>query len=457
MTRQCVLIADDDPEVRASLAAVVATDAGLEVVASAGNAAEAIALADHHQPDVALVDFRMPGGGPWAAQEIARVSPATRVLALSAHADKGAVLEMLRAGVVGYLVKGASAEDVLDAITRLLRGEAVLSCEVTADVVRELADQLERRSVGEEVERTRLRHIASALEPGVLSIVFQPIVELHGRQPVGFEALARFPLEPVRSPDRWFSEAREAGLGDQLEAAALRVALASLPRVPDGCFLSVNLNPDSLGNDDVLEVLEGADLTRVVLELTEHTNVSDYDALELALQRLRARGLRVAVDDAGAGFSSLRHVLRLAPDLLKIDRSVIQDVEHDPAARALTASMLAFATELGIVVVAEGVEDEATVVVLEKLGIAWGQGFALGLPAALQARTAWARRTASNTDAGAGAEHPPLLHTGSVQRRAFPDGAGMVAPPVVLEATLNELSCVPWTRVWRGHRSARRL
>ncbi len=456
MTRQCVLIADDDAEVRASLAAVVATDAGLEVVASAGNAAEAIALADRHQPDVALVDFRMPGGGPWAAQEIARVSPATRVLALSAHADKGAVLEMLRAGVVGYLVKGASAEDVLDAITRLLRGEAVLSCEVTADVVRELADQLERRSVGEEVERTRLRRIASALEPGVLSIVFQPIVELHGRQRVGFEALARFPLEPVRSPDRWFSEAREAGLGDQLEAAALRVALASLPRVPDGCFLSVNLNPDSLGNDDVLEVLEGADLTRVVLELTEHTTVSDYDALELALQRLRARGLRVAVDDAGAGFSSLRHVLRLAPDLLKIDRSVIQDVEHDPAARALTASMLAFATELGIVVIAEGVEDEATVVVLEKLGIAWGQGFALGLPAGLQARTAWAR-TASNTDAGAGAEHPPLLHTGSVQRRAFPDGAGMVAPPVVLEATLNELSCVPWTRVWRGHRSARRL
>ena len=398
MTRQCVLIADDDPEVRATLAEVVETDAGLEIVASAGNAAEAIALAGRHQPDVALIDFQMPGGGPWAAQEIARVSPDTRVLAFSAHADKGAVLEMLRAGVVGYLVKGGSAKDVLDAIARLLRGESVLSCEVTADVLHELADHLERRSVGEEVERARLKRIAAALEPRVLSVAFQPIVELHDRQPVGFEALARFNLEPARSPDTWFSEAREAGLGHQLEAAALRVALALLSDVPAGCFLAVNLGPDSLGDPDVLEVLEGTDVTRIVLELTEHTSVSDYGALELALRRLRARGLRVAVDDAGAGFSSLRHVLRLAPDMLKIDRSVIKDLEHNPASRALTASLLAFATELGIVVVAEGIETERTVAVLEKLGISWGQGYALGMPAALRGETPRAARRVSDTD-----------------------------------------------------------
>lgn len=390
MKPRCVLIADDDPEVRTILADVVAMDAGLEVVASAGDAAEAIALAGRHRPDVALVDFRMPGGGPWAAQEIARVSPETRVLALSAHADKAAVLEMLRAGAVGYLVKGASGADVLDAIARVLRGESVLSSEVMADVVHELADHLEHRSAGEEVERTRLERIAAALRPGVLCMVFQPIVELEGRHPVGFEALARFALEPVRSPESWFSEAREAGVGHQLDAAALRVALASFSRLPDGCFLSVNLDPDSLGDPDVFEVLGGADLTRIVLELTEHTSVSDYGVLELALGRLRARGLRVAVDDAGAGFSSLRHVLRIGPDMLKIDRSVIKDVDHDPAARALTASLLAFANELGVVVVAEGVESEATVAVLEKLGIAWGQGFALGTPAPLPSTSIWA-------------------------------------------------------------------
>ena len=386
MKPHSVLVADDDPAVRATLEAVVASAAGLEVVARAGDAAEAITLAGRHLPDVAIVDFRMPGGGAWAAEEIARVSPGTRMLALSAHSDKAAVLEMLRAGVAGYLVKGASAGEVLDAIARLLRGESVLSCEVTADVVHELADQLERRSIGEEVGRTRLKRIAAALEPGAISMVFQPIVELHSRQPVGYEALARFAVEPIRSPDVWFSEARAAGLGDQLEAAALRVALASLPRVAAGSFLSVNIDPDSLGNDDVLEVLEDADLERVVLELTEHTSVSDYDALERALQRLRARGLRVAVDDAGSGFSNLRHVLRLAPDLLKIDRSVIHGIEGDPGARALTASLLAFATELGIVVVAEGIENEATAAALEGLGIAWGQGYALGMPEPLHAR-----------------------------------------------------------------------
>lgn len=398
MTPRCVLIADDNPEVRSILADVVATDARLKVVATAGDAAEAIALADRHRPDVALVDFRMPGGGPWAAQEIKRVSPETRVLALSAHADKAAVLQMLRAGAVGYLVKGASGDDVLDAIARVLRGESVLSSEVTADVVHELADQLEHRSAGEEVERTRLERIAAALRPGVISTVFQPIVELHGRHPVGFEALARFAVEPVRSPESWFSEAQAAGLGHLLDAAALRVALASFSRLPDGCFLSVNLDPDSLSDPDVLEVLDGADLTRIVLELTEHTSVSDYGMLELALGRLRARGLRVAVDDAGAGFSSLRHVLRIGPDMLKIDRSVIKDVETDPAARALTASLLAFANELGVVVVAEGVESEATVGVLEKLGIAWGQGFALGTPAPLPAKSIWATANMEGAD-----------------------------------------------------------
>ena len=387
MTRQRVLIADDDSEVRATLATVVETDAALAVVATAGDAAEAIALAGRHLPDLALVDFQMPGGGPWAAQEIARVSPDTKLLALSAHADKGAVLEMLRAGVDGYVVKGASARDLLDAIAQLLRGESVLSCEVTGDVMLELADHLERRSAGEEAERARLKRIAAALEPGVLSVVFQPIVELHTRQPVGFEALARFEVEPVRMPDTWFAEARDAGLGAQLQAAALRVALAHLSRVPEGCFLSVNLDPDSLGDPGVLGALESTDPTRIVLELTEQTSVSDYPTLELALQQLRARGLRIAVDDAGAGFASLRHVLRLAPDVLKIDRSVIQGLEHYPAARALTASLLAFATELGIVVVAEGVENPAAITVLEELGIQWGQGYALGMPAALQPRT----------------------------------------------------------------------
>jgi EAL domain-containing protein (putative c-di-GMP-specific phosphodiesterase class I)/CheY-like chemotaxis protein len=423
MTLHSVLVADDDPRVRATLEAVVASDAGLEVVARAADAADAIALAGRYLPDVALVDFRMPGGGPWAAEEIARVSPGTRVLALSAHSDKAAVLEMLRAGVAGYIVKGASAAEVLDAIARLLRGESVLSCEVTADVVHELADQLERRSVGEEIERVRLKRVATALEPGALSVVFQPIVELRGRTPVGFEALARFAIEPIRSPDAWFSEAREAGLGQKLETAALRIALASLSRIPKGCFLSVNIDPDLLGSVDVLEVLEAADLDRVVLELTEHTSVSDYGALELTLQRLRARGLRIAVDDAGAGFSSLRHVLRIAPDVLKIDRSVIQGVVHDPAARALTASLLAFSGQLGIVVVAEGIENEATVTALEALGIEWGQGYALGTPEASHARPLRAARK--------GAE---LLTSYASFRRARASGAAGSAASVALSS-----------------------
>lgn len=386
MTLVRILIADDEPDIRAALAAVVESEPGWRVVGLAANADEAIVLASRHRPDVALLDFRMPGGGGQrAAAEIARVSPETRVLAVSAHADRGAVFEMLRAGVSGYLVKGATMHEIRSAITRALRGEAVLSSEVTADVVHELADELERRSADDDLRRSRIERISRALEPGAFTIAFQPIVELAGRTTVGFEAISRFPGEPMRPPDAWFAEARDVGLGDRLEAAAIRAAVPALEQLSPECFLSVNVDPDSLGHAEVLAAVEEADLSRLMIELTEHSSISDYSSLERALSGLKARGLRVAVDDAGAGFASLRHVLQIRPEVLKIDASVIAGIEDDPASRALAAALAAFAEELGIVVIAEGIESEGAIDMLATLGIYWGQGYALGRPAPLPA------------------------------------------------------------------------
>jgi EAL domain-containing protein (putative c-di-GMP-specific phosphodiesterase class I) len=117
--------------------------------------------------------------------------------------------------------------------------------------------------------------------------------------------------------------------------------------------------------------------------MTEHAPIADYDALRRALASFRSNGGRLAVDDAGAGFASLKHVLQLGPDILKVDSSVIGEIRSDRAARALTTALLSFASEMGELVVAEGVEDDDTVAVLRQLGVPYCQGFYFGAPAPL--------------------------------------------------------------------------
>ena len=228
-----VLIAEDEVAVRAALSELISAEEGFQLVGSAGDAEEAISVAAQVLPDVALVDVKMPGGGGQrAAREIRSTSPETRVIALSAYDDRGTVFEMLRAGASGYLVKGVPAGEILETIRRAMRGQGALSAQVTADVIDELAGQLERQEQAMQGHRERVERIRRALVPGVMTIVFQPIFELSTLAVVGAEALSRFSIDPRRSPDLWFREAGEVGLGVELELAAIRSALDHLDRLP---------------------------------------------------------------------------------------------------------------------------------------------------------------------------------------------------------------------------------
>lgn len=379
-----VLIVDDQSEIRAALRAVIAGEPSFELVGAAEDADEAIELARRHQPDVALVDVKMPaGGGPRAAREIGKCSPATRVVALSVYEDRGSVFQMLQAGAVAYLVKGATADEICDTITRSVRGEAVLSPAVAADVVHELAAHLEQRATLEQRRHEQVERVERALAGGGLNTVFQPIVELATGNPIGFEALTRFTVEPVRDTESWFAEASAVGLRVELELAALRSALAHLDGVPSGAFLAVNLGPGALVAPAVLEALAGVAAKLIVIEATEHAEVEDYGALREALADVRAGGALLAVDDAGAGFASLRHVLRLAPDIIKIDGTLIRELETDRASRALTSALVTFAQEMGQMVIAEGIESKRTIDILEALGVHHGQGYYIARPGEL--------------------------------------------------------------------------
>lgn len=375
-----VAIADDDEEIRAALEDLIRSDPHLRFVGAADDARTAIEIAGKERPDVFVMDVRMPGGGgPLATREIRRESPLTRVVALSAHEDRATILEMLGAGAVGYVAKGALAGEIVAAIAGAVDGQSTLSPEVGAEVVSELATRLA------EQERTTRRHremtarVRAVLSnPGTLGLAFQPVVDLATLEPVGHEALARFLAEPAQPPNVWFAEAEEVGLRVELELLAIRRALESIHRIPG--YLSVNVSPDTIVDESFPKLLQPAAAHRIVMEITEHAPVDDYDRLADALQDFRRSGGRLAVDDAGAGFASLRHILKLNPDVIKLDLDLTRGVDHDHTRRALASALISFAGEIDATVVAEGVETERELQVLRTLGVPFGQGYFLGMP-----------------------------------------------------------------------------
>jgi len=375
-----VLIADDEESVREALADLVRTDPALRVVGTAGDARETADVAAVTRPDVALIDVRMPGGGVRAVQALRTRSPATRILALSASGTPGDVLEMLRAGAAGYLVKGTAPAEVLEAIHRVAAGQSPLSPEIADSVVRGLADRLQADASAREARQRRVDTVDALSRGEGLEVVFQPICELRSRAVVGAEALSRFEVEPRRPPDQWFAEAASLGRGVELEVAALRRASALRRLLPAASFLSVNASPALLisrsGQDALAELSSGG----LVVEVTEHAPIEDYDAVAQAVRSLRTLGVRLAVDDVGAGYASLRHILRLDPQVLKLDISLCRGIAEDRARQALAAALISFARGIAAQVIAEGIELEEDLDALVGLGVEHGQGYLLGRP-----------------------------------------------------------------------------
>ncbi|HLF00026.1 MAG TPA: EAL domain-containing protein [Gaiellaceae bacterium] len=244
-----------------------------------------------------------------------------------------------------------------------------------------LESLLERHARHLVAERWAVERLRSVLDAGGPDVVFQPVVDLRDGELAGVEALARFGGEPRRGPAFWFDQAWKAGLGAELELVALRAAVRTAePLLEKGLPLSVNLSPEVVASADFRELIPELPAERLVIEVTEHAQVEDYQALAESVRLLRARGGRLAADDVGAGFASLRHILDLAPDVIKLDVSLTRAIDADRRRRALAASLVTFARELGCLVVAEGIETRDELAVLQSLGVPRGQGYFLGRP-----------------------------------------------------------------------------
>ena len=223
--------------------------------------------------------------------------------------------------------------------------------------------------------------VRACLRPGVLRMAFQPIVDTARGTVAGYEALARFNGPPNATPDRWFACARAAGVGPELEARALRTALDARSALPPNRFLSVNVGPEALLAAPVATVLARAgDLRGVVVEITEQSAVADYDALLAALAPVREAGALLAVDDAGAGFASLKHITVLRPDFVKVDRDLVAGIDTDETKAAVVEALGMFTSRLDAWLVAEGVETTAELDRLLSLRVPLAQGYRLGPP-----------------------------------------------------------------------------
>jgi diguanylate cyclase (GGDEF)-like protein/PAS domain S-box-containing protein len=245
------------------------------------------------------------------------------------------------------------------------------------------ANLIARERAGERAYNAMRRRVQSALSGEGSSIVYQPIWDLRAGRLAGFEALSRFTAEPLRTPDAWYEEASRVGLGIELEIMTARKALADLAALPASTYLSLNVSPETLLSGELERALETVPFGRVVLEVTEHQLIEEYETVGRVLHDLRTRGLRVAVDDAGAGHASFRHILKLSPDFIKLDMSLTRDIDTNGNNRALAAALIRFAQETGSTIIAEGIETQGELDTLRELGVLKGQGYLLGAPMSL--------------------------------------------------------------------------
>ena len=368
-----VLVADDDAAVIDVLRALIQSQEDLRLVGSAHDTEHAIAMAVREQPDVALIDVRMPGGGGVrAAREISRRCPRTRVIALTAHEDEATVIAMMAAGANAYVPKGESTERILREIYRPMHLVPTPSGDEDMGVW-----SSERRSSARtpgDRRREQQRRVRDALEADAISTVQRPIFDVRTGGVAGVVARTRVAKLPMRGGDAWIAEAEAVGLLEEFETAVLRAANRDAGSLPSAVFLMVHVSPATLLDLAYHEAVREVGPERVVLELTEHAHVDDYAPVNDALAPLREAGVRLAVSDVGAGLASLRHVAMLAPDLVAIDTALTDGVEHDGARHAVVAALAARATQLGARAIAENVTTVEQLEELTGLGVGLVEG-----------------------------------------------------------------------------------
>lgn len=383
---QIFVVDDEEPTVRL-MTRILESD-GYSAVQGFTDPAAALDAASLWTPDLVVLDLHMPqvDGLDFLTTLRGRLADDdfVPVIVVTGDATRTALRGALERGAMEFLTKPIDADEVL------LRVRNLLSIRCCYQALRhdnaELADELRARTRSEDLAAADRGHradvIRTIVDRGGPAMVFQPIVELATGAIVGVEALARFGSEPDRGPDQWFADAAMLGLGPDLELAAIEAALRHEPELDPSWIIAVNVSAATMLTPEFAAAAAGWPLARISFEVTEHQPVDDYEALSKVAAEVRRHRALISVDDAGAGYASLRHILKLKPDVIKLDVTLTRDIDADPVKRALASALTLFAAELDAAITAEGIETASELASLRSLGIDFGQGFFIAQPGA---------------------------------------------------------------------------
>lgn len=317
-----------------------------------------------------IVDNRLPGIIPDARKnKITRALEVTERLSIGAYLGIPIVLSNGQVYGTFCCYKETQDDSLNDRDMSFLSAIAEISSNL---IEHNIAAESKHRDIADAVK--------AVIDDNRLSIHYQPIYNLQTNQISGYECLSRFSAEPHRTPDIWFAEAAKVGLGGVLESLAVRNAIKGLDALGDDISLSINASPEYVLDGALSALIEDAHAHRVVIEITEHTPIKDYAAFRRALAPYRDAGVRLAIDDAGAGFSSFQHILELEADIIKLDISLTKSIHDEPKKFLLAKALCAFGRAIGCTITAEGIETEDELKALKELGVDNVQGYLLGRP-----------------------------------------------------------------------------
>ena len=376
-----MLIADDDDMIQPLAPRSDRTIRWHRVVGSAKDAAEAIQIASMRSPDVALLDVRMPAEVAPTPRERSDGDTDARIVALSGRGTRRSVDTMLATE------RRATWSRMLISTTSWTRSPGRWT-EAPCSPTEWSGTWSPSWGAGSHVSTRWKRNDpakrngsnASSTDAGASGWRISRSSSSRPERSSGSRLWPDSRAGGSGHTDVWFKEAAEIGMGTGLQVAAVEIALAALDVLPPDVFVSVNVDPTAATSQELAHVLQRYPGERLVIELTEHAPASDYASLRTALDAFRRSGIRIAVDDAGAGFASLRHILELAPDIIKLDISIVRDIDTEAAHRALASALVGFAREIGTALVAEGVETVAEASTLRSLGVPLIQGYFAARP-----------------------------------------------------------------------------
>lgn len=369
-----ILVIDDDPYLRRAYMMLLTQD-GHEVLGAEDWLSTAQHL--HGEPFDAIVsDLSLPGlRGTDVLALIRQADPAVPVIVVTGDGSVESASRAYEYSVYRYLLKPFDPTALREVVTHAASVHAKSrGASFATPREQDATTTVDRRDLTATFER--------ALASTWLAV--QPICDVIQREVVAYEALLRCNEDGLRRPDDFLRTAFALGRFQEL-SRIIRARAANLAgRLPRGRSLYVNLHPTELNDPSLFDGSDGLGqhAERIVLEITERTALSEIADLADRLALLRAQGFRIAIDDMGAGYAGLSALTALAPDVVKIDMSLIRDVETSPMKRTIVSAMAGMCAELGLPLVAEGVETPAECAVLSEVGISWMQGYLFAKPQA---------------------------------------------------------------------------